>query len=138
MTRIMIVDDDVVLAEELSEAFTRAGYTVSVVHTTEQALPAIVRDPPDLIILDVMFPETPVGGFELARQIRRRRELRSLPIIHLTAINQEFPMEFSAADIDGNWMPVQDFFEKPVDAARLLRRAAELLAARPHSDAKQP
>jgi DNA-binding response OmpR family regulator len=83
---------------------------------------------PDLLILDVMFPENPAGGFDLARQIRKTEEIKNLPVIMLTAVNQEFPMDFSADDIDPDWMPVQDFVEKPVDTGELLGKIERLLS----------
>jgi len=84
---------------------------------------------PDLLILDVIFPENPAGGFDLARQIRRTPALSDLPVILLTSINQEFPMDFSARDIDEDWMPVQDFLEKPAAPATLLASIDRLLRA---------
>jgi hypothetical protein len=50
-------------------------------------------------------------------------------VILLTSINQEFPMDFSARDIDQEWMPVQDFLEKPAAPAALLGAIDKLLRA---------
>jgi hypothetical protein len=53
---------------------------------------------PDALILDVMFPENPSGGFELARSIRKK--WGEIPVLMLTAVNQQFPLGFSGKDID--------------------------------------
>ena len=73
-------------------------------------------------MLDVMFPGNPAGGFDIARETRTRDELKSLPIIMLTGVNQEMPVEFSGDDIDSDWMPVQEFMDKPVNMPILLQK----------------
>ncbi len=130
MARIAIIDDDVELAESLAALLrTEEGLTVTIRDQTEGAVEELVRDTPDLLILDVMFPESPSAGFDLAREIRRTPRIRGLPIILLTALNQEFPMDFSAKDIDEEWMPVQDFLEKPVDLKVLREKVRKLVAS---------
>jgi two-component system, OmpR family, response regulator RstA len=130
MARIMIIDDDTELADNTATLIRRQGHEVSVLYTTEDALRKVTGDKPDLVILDVMFPENIVAGFDLARQIRRAKATQDLPIILLTSVNQQFPMDFSAEDIDPAWMPVQDFVEKPVKLAVLLDKVNGLLKKR--------
>ena len=74
-----------------------------------------------------MFPDDPVAGISLAREIRHKRKTRDLPIVLLTGVNQEFPMDFSADDIDPDWMPVQEFIEKPFETQELVRAINRLL-----------
>jgi CheY-like chemotaxis protein len=74
-----------------------------------------------------MFPDNPMGGFQLARDIRRNRAIRNLPIILLSDINRELSLDFSADDIDPSWIPVQDFVPKPVNAKRLLDVVRKML-----------
>lgn len=128
MARIEIIDDDVELAENFSLVLKKEGHTVSIRDQVEGALEELLQNKPDLLILDVMFPENPAGGFDLARKIKQTEEIKDLPIILLTAINQEFPMDFSAKDIDQDWMPVQDFVEKPVNIPDLIEKVNEMLA----------
>ncbi len=129
MARITIIDDDLELAQDMSQILGGAGHQVSLRGDIDGALEELARDRPDLLILDVIFPENPAGGFDLARQIRRTEALRDLPVILLTSINQEFPMDFSANDIDQDWMPVHDFLEKPAAPAALLSAIDKLLRA---------
>lgn len=128
MARIEIIDDDVELAENFSLVLKKEGHTVSIRDQVEGALEELLQNKPDLLILDVMFPENPAGGFDLARKIKQTEEIEDLPVILLTAINQEFPMDFSAKDIDQDWMPVQDFVEKPVNIPDLIEKVNEMLA----------
>ena len=86
--------------------------------------------PPDLAILDVMFPEDASAGFGLARFMRNEKEqLKTVPTIMLTAINTKFPLGFGPKDIDDSWMPVTDFLEKPVDFDILRDKVTKLLNA---------
>lgn len=127
MARIMLIDDDKELADNTATLVRNAGYEVTVEYTTQNAVRRLTEEKPDLVILDVMFPDNPVAGFDLARVIRRTKGIRETPIILLTGINQEFPMDFSGDDIDSDWMPVQAFMEKPVKMKALLGKMSELL-----------
>jgi DNA-binding response OmpR family regulator len=131
MARIMIIDDDVELADNTATFMQQQGQEVTVLYRIDGALRRLTEDKPDLVILDVMFPGNPVAGFDLARQIRSAKELRDLPVILLTGINQEFLMDFSDEAIDPDWMPVQDFMEKPVKFPLLLEKV-NLLLRRTH------
>jgi len=127
MEKIQIIDDDEEFASNISIILVKEGYETDVRNDTEGAVEHLVREKPDLLILDVMFPENQAGGFDLARKIRATSQIEKLPIILLTAVNQEFPMDFSAGDIDPNWMPVHDFVEKPVNTEKLLNKIKKLL-----------
>ncbi|MEI6218748.1 MAG: response regulator [bacterium] len=129
MARIMIVDDDVELTNNTADLLRQKGHEVSTLNATSDAIRKITRDKPDILILDVMFPDNPIAGFDLARQIRCTPAVKDLPIILLTGINQEFPMDFAAKDVDPDWMPVQDFLEKPVKMPALLKTISRLLNA---------
>jgi len=128
MARIVIVDDDVECAKNTAAVLKTKGYETTLVHTTENAIAILIQNNPDLLVLDVMFPDNPVAGFDLARDIRRHREIKDLPILLLTGVNQEFPMGFSDNDIDSDWMPIQHFIEKPFKSNDLLKSVAKLLA----------
>lgn len=127
MTRVKIVDDDQELANNTADILKSQGYEVSVCLSAKEALDELTNDIPDILILDVMFPDNPSAGFELAREIRNAEPIKQLPIIMLTGVNQHFPVGFSSDDIDPDWMPVQDFLEKPVDAMELIKKIEALL-----------
>ena len=129
MANIKIIDDNAPYAENLLIVLKEEGHTVSYQDHTEGAVEDLVQNTPELLILDVMFPEFPTAGFDLARRIRQTPEIKDLPILLLTAINQELPMDFSARDIDGDWLPVQDFVEKTADMKPLLKKVRKLLQA---------
>ena len=126
MAYLLIVDDDAEFASSVATVCQASGHEVHTVHTPDDALASVAQRRPDGILLDVMFPEEPSGGFHLARDIRRR--FGAVPILMLTAVNQQFPLGFSTKDIDPNWLPVTDFLEKPVEFPVLLEKVGRLLA----------
>jgi CheY-like chemotaxis protein len=126
MSSLLIVDDDPDFASSVATVCTALGHEAAVVHTTREALTRLEQQRPDALLLDVMFPEDPAAGFQLAREVRRR--YGNLPILMLTAVNQQFPLGFSNKDIDAKWLPVTDFVEKPVDFAVLRQKITQLLA----------
>jgi DNA-binding response OmpR family regulator len=128
MAAIRIIDDDVEFAQSVAVFLQNEGHSVSIHDDTEGMAEEMVKNKPDLLILDVMFPENPAAGFDLARKIRATEEIKDLPIIMLTGVNQEFPMDFSSQDIDPDWMPVQEFLEKPIDMKELVANIEKLLA----------
>lgn len=128
MAYVMIVDDDEDFAETIALVIKNEGHEVENKYDTESAFQSMQNRTPDLVLLDVMFPEDSSAGFELARAMRHENEkLKKVPILMLTAINAKFPLGFGPNDIDSDWMPVTDFLEKPVDFDILREKLAKLL-----------
>jgi DNA-binding response OmpR family regulator len=129
MAYLMIVDDDEDFASAVAKVLRDAGHEVRAETEVSPAVRSMTEKRPDLVILDVMFPEDGTAGFQLARDMHRRFEgLSKIPILMLTAVNTRSPFGFSAKDIDEDWLPVTDFLEKPVDLDVLLERVTALLA----------
>jgi len=128
MAYVLIVDDDEDFAETTATVIKSEGHDVHVELDTESAAQSMRNKTPDLVVLDVMFPEDASAGFELARFMRHESEaLKNVPILLLTAINAKFPLGFGPKDIDSEWMPVTDFLEKPVDFDILKGKVSKLL-----------
>jgi len=124
MAYILIIDDDEDFSMAACTVLQGAGHEVAVEHAPEPGLKSLERRKPDLVLLDVMFPEDNSAGFKIARS----EQLRGIPVIMLTAVNSRFPLGFSSDDIDDTWLPVKDFLEKPIDLETLKSRVASLLA----------
>jgi DNA-binding response OmpR family regulator len=132
MAYLLVVDDDEDLSAAVATVLRGEGHEVRTELDVSAGLRSMLARRPDLVLLDVMFPEDSTAGFELARTMRREHDiLKDVPILMLTAVNTRFPLGFSAKDIDEDWLPVTDFLEKPVDLDVLAERVAAILARRP-------
>ena len=130
MKRIYLVDDDVDLVESMTMALENAGYEVKSQYDDKDLAENIRAFNPELIILDVMFPDDDGAGFKMARTIAHHDDIKKIPVLMLSGVNQEgdFPGKFSNKDIDDTYMPVTEFLEKPVDAEKLVAKVKELTA----------
>lgn len=118
--KIFIVDDDSDIIDALSMVLTKHGFNVDSSLTASDALEKIKRSRPDLIILDVMFPEDPSKGFDLSRLFHNDATVKNIPVVILSAVNIRFKLGFSKKEIDEEWMPVREFIEKPIQPEKLL------------------
>jgi DNA-binding response OmpR family regulator len=82
--RILVVEDEAMVAEVLEKYLSRDGYEVCVVHDGQSALRAVGEFQPELIVLDLMLPKT--DGLEVCRRVRATQQV---PIIMLTARTDE-------------------------------------------------
>lgn len=115
MTKILVVDDEEDILQLLSVSFEKAGYTVISVSTGEDAIAALKKGRPDLIILDLMLPG--VQGIEVCRYIRDNAEYASIPIVILSAKSSETDR------ILGFEMGADDYITKPFSVRELVHRA---------------
>jgi CheY-like chemotaxis protein len=131
MTQVLIVDDDEDFAGAVRMVLQSRGFDVPMEFDPERALQRIEQRQPDALILDVMFPENPIAGVELA--IAVRNQFPDLPILMLTAICQAMPLAFSSRDIDPKLLPVTEFLEKPFDFRLLCDKLDRLLQRPTHA-----
>jgi len=81
--KIMLVEDDQAILEMMELLLRRIGYEPILVPDVMDALRRVQRDPPSLILLDIMM--TPVNGWEFLEKLRSEYNLRELPVILFTA-----------------------------------------------------
>ena len=126
MAKVMIVDDDHDFMDSVCRVLKHKGHETTAIYDTDEVIDRLEKEAHDVLILDVMFPEDAAAGFHLAQDIRKHKTLTKLPILILSAINAKFPMGFGPEDISEDWMPVQDFLEKPIDFDVLVAKVEKL------------
>ena len=126
--RILIIDDDPDIIEALRLTL-QGNYEVHDATSGQEGLRKVKEVKPDLIILDVMM-ESQTEGFQVSLALRSRdpdseyAEFVDTPILMLTAIHQTTPLRFAP---DSDYLPVDDFVEKPVKPGILLAKVKKLL-----------
>lgn len=129
MKKVYIVDDDRDIVESTTMILETEGYEVAAQYDEDKVVERVAAFGADLIILDVMFPENPAAGFDIARLLRGNDSTRDIPIIMLSAINEKgnYAGTFSNKDRDDAYLPVDEFVEKPIAPANLLRKVKALI-----------
>jgi len=130
MAYVMVLDDDKDYGDAVAKVLREDGHEVEVELDIDDAVKSMEARQPDLLILDVMFPEDNSAGFKFARAVQHRDEkLKNIPVLMLTAVNADSPVSFSAHDIDDTWLPVSDFLDKTADFDVLRGKVNALLGA---------
>ena len=129
MRKIYIIDDDRDIVESISIVLKSNGYEVSAQNDDENVVEKVLKYNPDLIILDVMFPENSSAGFNIARELKRDSKSENIPIIMLSAINERgsYAGKFSNEDVDEDWLPINMYLDKPVQPDELLEKVKSIL-----------
>jgi DNA-binding response OmpR family regulator len=128
-TRILVVEDEIDIAELIKHALERAGDAeVAIASSGDAALKAVGDAQPDLVILDLNLPS--IDGTEVCRLLRARPATANLPIIMLTARTGE------ADRVSGLDLGADDYVTKPFSLRELAARVRAVLRRRP--GAKSP
>jgi len=117
--KILIVDDEKDLLELLSMNLGAAGFIVTTAEDAAQALAAIRTNRPDLILLDIMLPDT--SGIKLTGKLKNTPETANIPIILLTAKDKETDV------IVGLSVGADDYVTKPFSNSVLVARIEAVL-----------
>lgn len=115
---VLVVDDEATITEVVSRYLQRAGYRPVIASDGVQAIDAVGRESPDLVVLDVMLPR--IDGLEVMRRLREAGHDR-LPIILLTAKGDE------SDRIVGLRLGADDYVVKPFSPAELVARIDAVL-----------
>lgn len=123
--RILIVEDEVKLAQAMKRALELQKYAVDIVHDGEEGLDLAIGEKPDLIILDIMLPT--MSGIEVCKELRTQNIL--IPVLMLTAKGQV------TDKVTGLDVGADDYMVKPFSLEELFARIRALLR-RPASSKK--
>lgn len=117
--KIVLAEDEPQIARLIEFKLKKEGYSVTWKENGEEALKAIKADKPDLILLDIMMPV--MDGYEVLRRLKEDENLKSIPVVMLTARAQEKDV------VKGINMGAEDYITKPFHPAELLARVKRIL-----------
>lgn len=123
--KILIIDDDQVIVKYLERFLTDNGYEISVAADGREGVDMIQKNPPDIILLDVMM-ETLFSGFEVLRKLKQNETLKEIPVIGISGMADEINVRYDPQR-DGDYFSPDAFLEKPVDKDLLLKTINELV-----------
>ena len=118
--KILIADDEPNIVTALEFLLQKEGYEVAVARNGAEALESIERDPPDLVLLDVMMPVT--SGYEVCRRLREREDLRAIKVVMLSAKGRD------AEVAKGMAMGADLYVTKPFSTRELMAQVRALLS----------
>jgi putative two-component system response regulator len=125
--KVMIIDDEVLNIKVVQTHLTLDGYNNFVTTTDPRsAMEMIVQQMPDVILLDIMMPE--ISGLDILRMVRSDEELRHIPVIVLTAADND---EIKTEALESG---ATDFLGKPVNLPELVLRVRNVLLVKAHHD----
>ncbi|MBW2439887.1 MAG: response regulator [Deltaproteobacteria bacterium] len=116
---ILIVDDEPSIVVPIQFLMEQQGYDVLVAENGEDALDAIYKYKPDLILLDIMLPR--IDGYEVCEIVRLNPEYRDIKIIFLTAKGREVEIAKGLA------LGANAYITKPFSNTQLVAKVKELL-----------
>jgi DNA-binding response OmpR family regulator len=117
--KILVADDEPNIVISLEYLLKREGYTVVIAHDGEEALQAIRREQPDLVLLDVMMPKK--TGFEVCQEVRADDALQATKILMLTAKGRDTDVA------KGTALGADAYMTKPFSTRELVQKVAEML-----------
>jgi CheY-like chemotaxis protein len=127
--KILVVDDNAVVVKTIKMQLVKAGYTVFTAMDGGEAISAVRREKPDLILLDISFPPDvghgggiPWDGFLIMQWLRRLDEAKTTPIIIITG---QDPAKYRDQSLK---LGATAFFTKPVASQELVEVVQQTLA----------
>lgn len=130
MSRILLVDDDVDLAELVKTKLATEGHEVFTIHSGEGAFEMAKQVKPDFMILDIMLPGT--TGYQICRRIRKDPEIYRLGILILTALGEEPEI------MHGLEQGADDYLAKPFKLEHLMDKISALQGLLESVDRRNP
>ena len=115
-TRVLVVEDDATVSEVVVRYLEREGFSVETAANGHEALDRALREPPDLMVLDIMLPG--LDGLEVCRRVRASAPI---PIIMLTALGEENDR------VVGLDLGADDYITKPFSPRELTARVKSVL-----------
>ncbi len=116
---IVLVDDEPIVCETVKITLSSRGYKIKTVEDPTDAMDAIRKAKPDLVILDLYMPH--IDGASLCRQLKEDPELRDIPVLFFSGSSK--PVDVMSGLKAGGY----DYVAKPIDGEELLVKVEAIL-----------
>ncbi len=113
MGKILIIDDSVVDRLVIKQYLASTPHEIIEVGEPEQAIPSIIHNHPDLVLLDIVMPR--INGFEICRALKRDEKLSRIPVIMVSAKNTRSDIFWAKKQ------GAEDYITKPVSPELLIQ-----------------
>lgn len=125
---ILIIEDDPDVVAVMKVTLEAEHFTVVSADDVDEGLTQAEKLKPDLVILDVMFgSQEKTKGFDCAIKMKQSKLLAPIPILMITAVNAKRPLFRFSPSTDGEYLPVDDFVDKPAKPKELVQKVNALL-----------
>ncbi len=121
-SKVLIADDNQQNCELLEAYLATEGYEVAMAYDGQETLERVESWQPDIVLLDIMMPR--MSGYEVCQELRSREASKHLPILMVTALDEQGDIEKAVA------AGCDDFLSKPVNSLELRTRVRSLLRVR--------
>lgn len=118
--RILIVEDEPLIADNLAALLSAQGYRVATAREGADAIACARKNPPDLVLLDVMLPR--MSGFDVCRLLRADPKTAKIKIIMVTGLGRMGDVEAAFR------VGADDYVIKPFDSVRLFKKIEKVMA----------
>lgn len=120
-TKILIVEDELDIAENLQALLAAKGYAVTLAHDGTEGINAARKEVPDLLLLDVMLPK--MGGFDVCRLLKADPATKKIRIVMVTGLGRMGDVETAFQN------GADDYIIKPFDSARLFKKIEKVMSS---------
>ena len=124
MAKVLVVDDDPDFVKVTAKILEKAGYEVASASNGAKALQTMRSDPPDVVLLDIMMAYI-LDGLDVSREMAADPVLKDIPVIMVTSLTG---VKGSGLFPTDEYVPVDEWLSKPVEADELLRRVSKALS----------
>jgi two-component system alkaline phosphatase synthesis response regulator PhoP len=125
---LLMIDDDPDFVAGIKSILEGANYNVDVAYNPKDGFERLEKDPPDLLLLDIMMGRG-AEGIMIARKLRKDPVLREIPVLIITGIREQIAFLFPGEPVHPGFVEVDELVEKPVEPEFLLDRVSSLLKA---------
>lgn len=118
LIKVLIIDDDHLIVELLKEKLNTEGFEVTAVHDGLSGIECMLKESPDLVLLDIMMPG--IDGFEVCKKLKESPATSSMPIVFISARSAQDDIDRALA------LGANDYIIKPFDTLTIGNRLKKI------------